>query len=70
MPKSDLRWIKASSSGGVGACVELATDGEMVFVRHSGRPEVAIHYTHVEFAAFLDGAKGGEFDHLIPPDPA
>ena len=39
---------------------------EGVAVRHSVTPEDgAILYTRDEFRAFLDGAKKGEFDHLV-----
>jgi hypothetical protein len=70
MQGSQLHWTKSSISAGAGACVELAADGEFVAVRHSKHPEVVIRYTRSEFAAFLDGAKGGEFDHLMQPGPA
>ncbi|GAA1273176.1 hypothetical protein GCM10009609_40330 [Pseudonocardia aurantiaca] len=70
MPESELQWIKASSSWGVDACVELAADGDLVAVRHSRNPQVVIHYSPAEFAAFLQGAKDGEFDHLLAAEPA
>lgn len=60
-------WIKASISGDQGACVEQrATDG-IIEVRDSkgaGTGPVP-RFTRQEFAAWLDGAKGGEFDHLL-----
>lgn len=36
-----------------------------VLVRNSRDPEGVQEYTHAEFEAFLGGAKGGEFDHLL-----
>jgi Domain of unknown function (DUF397) len=66
--KSGLNWIKASSSVGTGACVELARDGDMIALRDSKNPETApFRYTDREMSAFLAGAKAGEFDHLLHP---
>jgi hypothetical protein len=39
-------------------------------LRHSRSPGVIIRYHRVEFAAFLQGAKDGEFDHLLDPGSA
>jgi len=59
-------WIKASRSIPGGACVEVAALGEFIALRDSKHPEVApFHFTHEEMAAFIDGAKHGEFDHLV-----
>jgi hypothetical protein len=65
MHERGLQWIKASRSMGVGACIELAVDGELIALRNSRDPHVVLHYTFDELAAFLDGAKRGEFDHLL-----
>lgn len=62
-----MQWVKARRSA-VGNCVELAAhpDGQHVAVRHSKEPDgVALVYTKAEVEAFLDGAKRGEFDHLV-----
>lgn len=62
----DFTWVKASASMGVEACVELAKAGEMIALRDSKKPDVPpLMYTRAEIVAFLDGAKKGEFDHLI-----
>jgi len=60
------RWVKSSFSGNNGACVELAAlDEDQIGVRNSNRPEAGmVIFTHAELAAFLAGAKAGEFDHL------
>ncbi len=60
-------WIKAAASGANDNCVEQR--------RHSGLVEVrdtkdagdgpSLSFTPAEFAAWLDGAKTGEFDHLV-----
>ncbi len=61
------RWVKATKSGGNGGdCVEMRRNGERVEVRDSKRPDgPVLAFTAAEFAAWLDGARGGEFDHLI-----
>jgi hypothetical protein len=62
----NLHWIKSSRSYGIGECVELAADGDMVALRDSKNPAVAhFRFTRAEMAAFLDGARRGEFDHLV-----
>ncbi|MEW2166719.1 DUF397 domain-containing protein [Streptomyces sp. NPDC007084] len=66
---SDLaaHWIKSSHSNAEGNCVEVAGLAEGgIAVRNSRDPEgPALVYTPAEVAAFLAGAKDGEFDHLI-----
>jgi hypothetical protein len=48
------------------ACVELTRAGEFIALRDSKNPGIApLYYTCAEFDAFLDGAKRGEFDHLL-----
>lgn len=62
-----VRWIKSSHSNAEGNCVEVAAlaDGS-VALRNSRDPEgPALVYTPAEVAAFLAGAKDGEFDHLV-----
>ncbi|USQ84797.1 DUF397 domain-containing protein [Streptomyces phaeoluteigriseus] len=69
VPASTLgaRWIKSSHSNAEGNCVEVAVlDGGGVALRNSRDPEgPALVYTPAEVAAFVAGAKGGEFDHLL-----
>jgi len=63
--RNSLKWRTASRSAG-GNCVEVAPAGAMVAVRHSQAPDgELILYTTAEFAAFIDGAKKGEFDDLV-----
>ena len=65
---TDLQWIKSSSSYASTQCVELAAAGDMIALRDSKNPDVRLYYTHGEINAFLEGAKRGEFDHLVLPD--
>jgi hypothetical protein len=58
-----LRWHKANASGLAG-CVELARQA-IILIRDSKDPDgPVLAYTVEEWAAFLDGAKKGEFDNL------
>ena len=51
-----------------GACVELRRHAGDVEVRDSKDPHgPALRFTPSEFAAWLDGAKKAEFDHLAQP---
>ncbi|MHA6625744.1 DUF397 domain-containing protein [Pseudonocardia sichuanensis] len=66
MAPLQLDWVKASRSYGHGDCVELAPAGDMIALRDSKRPEAPhLLFTRAEMAAFLDGARRGEFDHLL-----
>lgn len=60
------KWIKSSFSGGGVDCVEMRRHEGMIEVRdtkdHGAGPN--LRFTDSEWAAFLDGAKKGEFDHL------
>jgi hypothetical protein len=62
----DVTWRKSDVSNPSGDCVEVAAlPGGAVAVRNSRDPEgAALVYTRAEIAAFLAGAKAGEFDDL------
>jgi len=64
-PLPDDRWIKATLSVNLNACVELARRGDVIALRDSKSPDDVLHFTKMEVHAFIDGAKRGEFDHLI-----
>lgn len=60
-------WRRSRHSGASGNCVELAplVSGE-VAVRNSRFPHgPVLVYTRAEMAAFLAGAKDGEFDDVL-----
>lgn len=62
----ELPWRKSRASNPSGNCVEVAPlpDGA-VAVRNSRDPGgPALVYTRAELAAFLAGARNGEFDDL------
>jgi hypothetical protein len=58
--------VKASYSGTNGSgCIALKAEGGAVLIKHSTRHELgAIAFTPHELAAFILGARDGEFDHL------
>jgi len=70
MPAPDLgtvAWQKSRRSNPSGNCVEVAglPDGD-VAMRNSRDPHgPALIYTRAELAAFIAGARDGDFDHLV-----
>jgi hypothetical protein len=62
-----LAWLKAKSSTNNGQCVEIASTADKVAIRDSKDPDgPVLVYTPGEFRAFLEGARNGEFDSLVP----
>jgi hypothetical protein len=62
-----LKWQKSRRSNPSGNCVEMAElpDGGIA-VRNSRDPDgPALIYTLEEIAAFLAGARDGDFDNLV-----
>lgn len=57
----DKVWTKARLSDSQGACVEVSI-GDEIGVRDSKDPSKVLVFNRREWAAFLDGAKKGEFD--------
>jgi hypothetical protein len=70
MPASGLTeatWVAPGHGEPADASAEMAAlSGGSIAMRNSRDPEgPALIYTHAEIEAFIAGAKGGEFDHLI-----
>lgn len=66
--KPDTPWIKSTRSAGNGGnCVELRRHNGHVQIRDSKARDTGptLQFTEAELDAFLDGAKKGEFDHLL-----
>ncbi|HET9654206.1 MAG TPA: DUF397 domain-containing protein [Kineosporiaceae bacterium] len=58
-------WIKAAASSTSGQCVEMRRIGGAVEVRDSKDPNgPTLRFSGTQFAAWLDGADGGEYTHL------
>ena len=65
---STTPWVKARKSAGNGGnCVELRRNGEAIELRDSKQAGQGptLRFTRAELDAFLDGARKGEFDHLL-----
>ncbi|WP_437046162.1 DUF397 domain-containing protein [Streptomyces sp. enrichment culture] len=60
-----MRWRKSSYSEQSGNCLEIAVVDDQVLVRESDDPGVVVRTTRAKLAAFLAGAKAGEFDDLL-----
>jgi len=63
-----LKWQKSGRSNPSGNCVEMAElpGGGGIAVRNSRDPDgPALIYTVDEIAAFLAGARDGDFDNLV-----
>jgi Domain of unknown function (DUF397) len=62
-----VSWLKSRASNPSGNCVEMAQlpDGGIA-VRNSRFPDgPALLYTRAEIDAFIQGAKDGDFDHML-----
>ena len=65
MGKASLsrHWSKSQRCAGGADCVEVSWDAGEVWVRDSKDPEgPVLRFTPSEWAIFIAGAKGGEFD--------
>ncbi len=60
-------WIKATASDEAQSCVEQRRHAGMIEVRDTkdGGTGPVLRFTPAEYAAWLDGAGKGEFDHLL-----
>jgi hypothetical protein len=63
-----VTWQKSGRSNPSGNCVEMGElpNGAGIAVRNSRDPDgPALIYTFDEIAAFIDGARDGDFDNLL-----
>jgi hypothetical protein len=61
----EIEWRKSSYSEQSGNCLEVAVLDGRILVRESDAPGVVVSTTPAKLAAFLAGAKAGEFDDLV-----
>lgn len=61
----DSTWQKSSYSAANSECVEVRVADGVIELRESDEGDVIVRTTGPKFAALLQGAKAGEFDHLI-----
>lgn len=62
---SQSAWRIAKKSAGEN-CVQVKLDGDVIVVGSTRSPDGPfLSYTNDEWAAFLDGAKKGEFDDFV-----
>ncbi|MFF2143098.1 DUF397 domain-containing protein [Kitasatospora sp. NPDC058190] len=62
---SQLNWQKSSFSGDKADCVEIASEGDVVYIRESDDPTHIVTTTRAKLNAWINGAKAGEFDHFV-----
>ncbi|MFT2016095.1 DUF397 domain-containing protein [Streptomyces sp. 796.1] len=65
---SENAWQRSSFCGGGGNnCIEtlLQPQDGIILMRESQVPEATIAATPEQLAAFIQGVKAGEYDHLI-----
>ncbi|MEU2440900.1 DUF397 domain-containing protein [Streptomyces rubradiris] len=61
-----IQWQKSSfSTDAEGNCLEVAIQDDVILVRESDAPDMVIRTTRAKLAAFLKGAKAGEFDRFV-----
>ncbi|MFI8461784.1 DUF397 domain-containing protein [Kitasatospora sp. NPDC085464] len=58
-------WRKSSFSEAASNCVEVRAVNEVIELRESDDGDVIVRTSPAKFAAFIRGAKAGEFDHFI-----
>jgi hypothetical protein len=61
-------WVKARKSGtNGGSCIEMRRHDDLIEVRDTKQAGTGpvLRFTRAEFDAWLDGARKGEFDHLL-----
>ncbi|MGW3042568.1 DUF397 domain-containing protein [Kitasatospora sp. NPDC001159] len=60
-----LNWQRSSFSGTNTNCLEIASEGDLVYIRESDNPDLVVTTTRTKLNAWILGAKDGEFDHFV-----
>lgn len=63
----DTPWQKAKASNSGGGCLEFRRHQGTAQLRDSKRGDESpiLSFNRMELSSFLDGARNGEFDHLL-----
>lgn len=56
-------WRTSTFSGGTN-CVQVGSTDGMIMIGDTKNPDQVLSYSRQEWAAFLEGAKHGEFDEF------
>ncbi|MEV7187125.1 DUF397 domain-containing protein [Kitasatospora sp. NPDC093102] len=62
--RPDPRPLEGLLQGTNTNCLEIASDGELVYIRESDDPTTIVTTTRTKLHAWIRGAKAGEFDHF------
>ncbi|MFH8383592.1 DUF397 domain-containing protein [Kitasatospora sp. NPDC018058] len=60
-----LNWQRSTFSGDQANCLEIASEGDLVYIRESDNPTHVVTTTRTKLNAWILGAKDGEFDHFV-----
>ncbi|GAA3001487.1 DUF397 domain-containing protein [Kitasatospora sp. NPDC058063] len=60
-----LDWQRSSTSSDKDDWIEIASEGDHVYIRQSDDPTLVVTTTRIKFNAWVLGAKAGEFDHFV-----
>ncbi|MFH9350456.1 DUF397 domain-containing protein [Kitasatospora sp. NPDC017646] len=60
-----LNWQRSSFSEDSADYIEIASEGDLVYLRESNNPELVVTTTRTKLNAWILGAKDGEFDHFV-----
>ncbi|MER6299168.1 DUF397 domain-containing protein [Kitasatospora sp. NPDC001539] len=60
-----LDWQRSTFSSDQPNCLEIASEGDLVYIRESADPTRVVTTTRTKLNAWILGAKDGEFDHFV-----
>ncbi|MBV2152445.1 DUF397 domain-containing protein [Kitasatospora sp. SUK 42] len=62
---TELNWQRSSFSDDGAEFIEIASEGDLVYIRESDNPDLVVTTTRTKLNAWILGAKDGEFDHFV-----
>ncbi|MER7849812.1 DUF397 domain-containing protein [Kitasatospora sp. NPDC096077] len=60
-----LTWQKSSFVENETNYLEIASEGDLVYIRESDNHDLVVTTTRAKLNAWILGAKDGEFDHFV-----